>query len=179
MALKIPSFWQETPELNNILEIGEWTATTTSAGLGLAITLGVAANPALGIAAAGLAFASPLKKVIEVAASRKDKKLTLEEVVVIAAPLAYLKSFNYWIESNSILREKINQKPDHVNKEANIRNFTLDHNLAVNALGSFYTSELGQHFNQILSSYLKKSLNWMIEKLRLRLRGWHGKLEVT
>jgi hypothetical protein len=154
MNLKISSFWKTTPEPNNILDAAEWTANTAGAGLGLAVALGIA-NPALGIAAASLAFASPFKKVIEVASKREDNKLTLEEVVIIAAPLAYVKSFNYWIERNSILGAKIKQKPNYTNKVSpNITNFTLEHDLATNALRSFHKSELGNTFNQVLSSQL-------------------------
>lgn len=161
MKLKIPSFWQETPELNNVLDAGELTANTTAAGFGLAVALGLANPATLGVAAACLAFASPLKKVIEVAASRKDKRLTLEEIVAITAPLAYVKSFNYWIERNSILKEKINQGndyPNEVNTEVNtsIAVFTLDQHLAINALRNFHESELSKTFNQILSSQLQQ-----------------------
>ena len=157
MKLTIPSFWRETRELDDILDVGEWTVTTTGAALGLAIALGVANPAALGIAVASLAFGSPVRKAIEVAAKRINKKLTLEEVVAIAVPLAYVKSFNYWIERNSILKAKIQQKRDYSNEVNNsISNFTLDRELAINAVRILHKSELGQTINEVLSSQLKE-----------------------
>ncbi|MDJ0593614.1 MAG: pentapeptide repeat-containing protein [Pleurocapsa sp. MO_226.B13] len=149
------NFWQQNrPELDNVLEAGEFTANTTAAGLGLAIALGVA-NPAVGVAAAGLAFAGSARKVIEFVAKKGDKTLTLEEVVAIAAPLAYVKSFKSWIERNSILAEKISPEQNQETQvDSRIENLTLDRELATNALRNFHRSELAQTFNQILSSRL-------------------------
>jgi hypothetical protein len=176
--MRFLSIWQETPELNDILEVGEWSATTSSAALGLAIALGVA-NPTLGVAAAGLAFASPLKQLIEVVASRKDKKLTLEEVVTLAAPLAYIKSLDYWIKQNKILANKISQEQNYRNNEihTSIQQFTLTRDLAINVLRSFNTSELGQAFNQILLSQLqeKYKLNSVEAEITVTWVAWEAK----
>ncbi len=155
MKINIRDIWQQNrPELDQVLEAGEVTANTTAATLGLAIALGVA-NPVVGVAAAGLAFAGPGRKVIEAVAKKWNKTLTLEEVVAIAAPVAYLKSFDSWIKGNSILKEKISQDLDReTHVDSRIDNLNLDQELATNALRNFHKSELAQTYNQILSSQL-------------------------
>ena len=155
MNFNIRDIWKENrSELDNILEAGEFTANTTAAGLGLAIALGVA-NPAVGVTAASLAFAGSARKVIEFVATKRNKTLTLEEAVAYAAPLAYLNSFDSWIQRNSILAEKISQEQNQENQvDSRIENLTLDQKLATNALRNFHRSELAQTFNQILSSQL-------------------------
>ena len=157
MTLNIDKFWQDNrPELGKALEAGEFTANTTAAGLGLAIALGVA-NPIVGVTAAGLAFAGSTRKVIEFFANRLNKKLSLEEVVAFAAPLAYLQSFDSWTQRNSILAEKIKQKQiQETQVDSRIENLTLNEQLATNTLRSFHKSELAQKFNEILSSQLVK-----------------------
>ena len=155
MTLNIRKFWQNNrPELDNVLDAGEFTANTTAAGLGLAIALGVA-NPVVGVTAASLAFVGSARKVIEFVAKKWNKKLTLEEVVAIIAPLAYVKSFNSWIDRNSILADKIKQEQDQeIRVDSRIEKLTLNRELAANALRNFHRSELAQTFNQILSSQL-------------------------
>ncbi len=157
MTLNIGKFWQQNrPELNIALEAGEFTANITAAGLGLAIALGVA-NPFVEVTAAGLVFVGLGRKVIEAIAQKWNKKLTLEEVVAITAPLAYVKSFNSWIERNSILAEKIKpEQNQEIQVDSNIANLILNEQLATNALRNFHRSELAQTFNQILSSQLIK-----------------------
>ncbi len=75
MTLNILSIWQKNrPELDQALEAGEVAANTTAATLGLAAALGVA-NPVVGVAAAGLAFASPVKKGIEAIAKKSKQSI--------------------------------------------------------------------------------------------------------
>ena len=157
MAINLGNFWQQNrPELDNVLEVSEFTANTTAAGLGLAIALGVA-NPVVGLTAAGLGFAGSARKIIEFVAQKWNKRLSIEEIVAIAAPLAYVKSFNTWIERNSILAGKINPEQNQATKvDSRIENLTLDRELATNALRNFHTSELAQTFNLILSSQLSE-----------------------
>ncbi|MEO0834668.1 MAG: hypothetical protein AAFY16_01505 [Cyanobacteria bacterium J06642_3] len=159
MEIKLLDFWQRNrPELDNVLEAGEFTANTTAAGLGLAIALGVVGTTALpvaGVAAAGLGFAGSIRKVIEFAAKRENKRLDIEQIVALAAPLAYVQSFNSWIERNSILAEKINHTQNQeLQVDSKLENLTLDRQLAVNALRNFHSSELAHTFNQILSAQL-------------------------
>ncbi|MEM8720416.1 MAG: pentapeptide repeat-containing protein [Cyanobacteria bacterium P01_G01_bin.39] len=159
MEIKLLDFWQRNrPELDNVLEAGEFTANTTAAGLGLAIALGVVGTTALpvaGVAAAGLGFAGSTRKVIEFVAKRWNKKLTLEEVASLVTPVAYLDSFNYWLGKNQVLAAKIKpEQSQEIQIDSKIENLTLDHQLAINALSNFPASELAQTFNQILSSRL-------------------------
>lgn len=154
MGLNIRSFWQETPELQNIVDATEWTATSVGAGLGLAVALGVA-SPMIGIAAASLAFASPIKKLTEVALSKHNQPLLLEEVVTIVAPLAYIKSFNYF-EASGIAREKLKNNISHSNKvRAIVSEPELNRELAVELLRSFHKSNVIRAFNEILSRHLE------------------------
>ncbi len=103
MARKILDIWQEyRPELDRVLNVTEWGANTTAASLGLGMALGLV-SPALGVPIAGLALASPIKQAIAFIAEKKDKKHTLEAIVAISTPLAYLKSFDIWVQRNSIL----------------------------------------------------------------------------
>ena len=178
MTLNIRKFWQQNrPELDNVLEAGEFTANTTAAGLGLAIALGVV-NPVVGLTAAGLAFTGSIRKVIELAVKRWNKKLTLEEVVALAAPLAYLESFESCLQCNSILKKKISKEQNQenqVDKKIEIENLILDRELAANALRNFHSSELAQTFNQILSSQLiKQRLSQLDAKVIVSWVAWEA-----
>ena len=85
MARKILHIWQEyRPELDRVLNVTEWGANTTAASLslGLGMALGLV-SPALGVPAASLALASPIKQAIAFIAEKKGKKHTLEEIVAI------------------------------------------------------------------------------------------------
>ncbi|MEL6439579.1 MAG: pentapeptide repeat-containing protein [Cyanobacteria bacterium J06621_8] len=156
MAVKLLEFWQENrPELDSLLEAGEFTANTTAAGLGLALALGVV-NPAMAIPAAGLAFAGSTRKVIEWGAKKSNKKLTLEDIASLITPVAYWESFNYWLNRNQVLATKLSENNQAISIDSQIENLTLDHQLAINALSNFPTSELAQTFNQILSSQLNQ-----------------------
>ncbi len=157
MKFNIPSIWQENDsEPNSIAELTELSANTTAAALGLAAAFGVT-NPVFGGTAAVLAFASPVKQVIERFTRKWNREITIQEIVAIAAPLAYLKSFDSCIKRNSILGKKIDQEQNEETKvDSRIKNLTLNEQLATNALRNFHRSELAQTFNQILSDQLIK-----------------------
>lgn len=137
------------------LEGAEFTGETSAAVLGLAIALGVT-NTVVGVTAASLAFVGPIKKVIEFCANHKNEELTLAEVVAIAAPLAYLKSFNYLTQSNdklATIRKKFDLKNQSI---TSIQDLSLTEELAINVLRSFHESDLGNYFNNILSKILQQ-----------------------
>ncbi|MEM9272809.1 MAG: pentapeptide repeat-containing protein [Cyanobacteria bacterium P01_F01_bin.143] len=143
-------------DLEKVIEEGqgEFITNSTNAALGLAIALGVA-NPGLGAAALVLSFTGTARRAIDYVVNRSNKKLTLEEVVAIAAPLAYLKSFDDWTQENRVLKEKLSQEQNIDNQvDPSLENLTLNRELATNALRNFHTSELAQRYNKILSSQL-------------------------
>ncbi|MEL6601742.1 MAG: pentapeptide repeat-containing protein [Cyanobacteria bacterium J06614_10] len=162
MAKRLSSFWKEFPELEQTLEASEWTASGVSASLSLAIALGIA-SPALPLTVAGLAFVSPLKKIAEIALRRKDNALTLEEIVAVAAPLAYLESYDYWISNNDILRQKLEKNDierigvderSTISVNPIISNLVLSRDIAIRAISNFEESAIGKAFNTVLLHHL-------------------------
>ena len=114
MPIKIFEFWKKNrPALDDALNFGEGFADTTAATIGLAIALGVA-NPALGAAALVLPFTGTARRGIDFVVNRRSQKLTLEEVVAIADPLAYLESFDNLIQSNEFLKNRISQRRNEI-----------------------------------------------------------------
>ncbi|MFM2305043.1 MAG: hypothetical protein RLZZ135_2455, partial [Cyanobacteriota bacterium] len=159
MSLNIKEFWKQirNPKSEKVLDVTEWISNSTSATLGLAVALGVV-NPTLPLVLAGLAFTSPFRKIADIIIKYRTKnEINLNEIVAIAAPLAYLKSYQYWIENNSILREKLSSIQTSIDEVSNFMNgLILSDDLAGRAIHDFCTSDLAKAFNSILREQLLK-----------------------
>ena len=131
-------------------------ADASGAVLGLAIALGVTA-PAAVVGAAVLPFVGVTNKGIKAIKSyveRRNKKLSLEEFIALAAPLAYLESFDEWTKRNDKLTKIRPTQDSKTQPDEALGKFILNRELATNALSCFHSSKLAQAFNQILSDQL-------------------------
>ncbi|NEQ80356.1 MAG: hypothetical protein F6K26_08875 [Moorea sp. SIO2I5] len=125
--------------------------------------LGTPLAPAAAVAA-GLSFVGLSRKGLNLLHAKTNNKLTSEQWVGIAFPLAYIMSFDSLVRSNDWLRENIGAgvSGKDTDKKAKqqidqLGELNLDQALVDQVWENFPESKLGQAFNQQLSQYLKKT----------------------
>ncbi|NEP01260.1 MAG: NACHT domain-containing protein [Symploca sp. SIO2E9] len=162
MAKQLRKFWEflntDIRELAKPTDVTEAGIETTKFALEFGVALGIlstAVNP-VGIAIAGLSGAGLAIKGVRLYRQQKGNKLSLEEWVALAAPLAYLDSLNELVKGNEILQQwSVAGMPVDELADDQMRQFSefhLNEELAKNALSCFHQSELAQALNQRLKA---------------------------
>ncbi|NEO43676.1 MAG: hypothetical protein F6K55_05885 [Moorea sp. SIO4A3] len=147
-------------------ETVEAGAEVSKASLELMIALGLLGTPLAPAAAvaAGLSFVGLSRKGLNLLHAKTNNKLTSEQWVGIAFPLAYIMSFDSLVRSNDWLRENIGAgvSGKDTDKKAKqqidqLGELNLDQALVDQAWDYFPESTLGQGLNWQLSQYLAQA----------------------
>ncbi|NEO74534.1 hypothetical protein, partial [Moorena sp. SIO3H5] len=163
---KLKQVWQflntDIRELGTPGETVEAGAEVSKASLELMIALGLLTP--LAPVAAGLSFVGLTCQGLKLFGAKTNNKLTSEQWVGIAFPLAYIESFDSLVRNNDWLREKIGAgvSGNDINNDAKqqidqLGELNLDQALVDQAWDYFPESTLGQALNQQLSQYLGKA----------------------
>ncbi|NEQ10352.1 MAG: NACHT domain-containing protein [Moorea sp. SIO4E2] len=164
--VKFKQVWQllntDIRELGTPGETVEAGAEVTQATLEFIMALGLLTP--LAPVAAGLSFVSLSRKGQKLFGAKTNNKLTSEQWVGIAFPLAYIESFDSLVRSNDWLRKKIGAgvSGNDIDNDAKqqidqLGELNLDQALVDQAWDYFPESKLGQALNQQLSQYLAQA----------------------